>query len=81
MQKFSKSNPYNVQIVPVYLNLDCENNFPFVNAPVNAENKRTITRQNNGVHPSRDGYSQIGDTFFCWMKSVLDAQAKTSVKK
>ena len=80
LQKFSKSNPYNVQIIPVYLNLDCENNFPFVNAPVNAENKRTITRQNNGVHPSRDGYNQIGDTFFCWMKSVLDAQDKTSAK-
>ena len=80
MQKFAKSNPYNVQIVPVYLNLDCENNFPFVNAPVNSGNKRTVIRQNNGVHPSVDGYNQIGDSFFCWMKAMLDTQDKQAAK-
>ena len=79
MQKFAKNNPYNVQIVPVYLNLDCENNFPLVSVPVNAGNRRKITRLNNGVHPSADGYRQIGDTFYCWMKSVLAQQS--AVKK
>ena len=79
MQKFAKSNPYNVQIVPVYLNLDCENNFPIANVPINAGNKRKINRLNNGVHPAADGYRQIGDTFYCWMKSVLAQQS--AVKK
>ncbi|MBR2911300.1 MAG: SGNH/GDSL hydrolase family protein [Lentisphaeria bacterium] len=79
MQKFAKNNPYNVQIVPVYLNLDCENNFPLVSVPVNAGNRRKITRLNNGVHPSADGYRQIGDTFYCWMKAVLAQQS--AVKK
>ena len=81
IQKFAKANPYNVQIIPVYLNLDCENNFPIVQSPVNSGNKRTLQRLNNGVHPSRDGYYQIGDTFYCWMKAVLDAQDKAAAKK
>lgn len=81
LQKFAKSNPYNVQIVPIYLNLDCENNFPIANVPINAGNKRTVNRLNNGVHPSVDGYDQIGDTFFCWMKSALAAQDKSAGKK
>ena len=79
MQKFAKANPYNVQIVPVYLNLDCENNFPIAQEFINAGNKRKIARLNNGVHPSADGYRQIGDTFYCWMKSVLAQQS--AVKK
>ena len=79
MQKFAKNNPYNVQIVPVYLNLDCENNFPIAQEFINAGNKRKMARLNNGVHPSADGYRQIGDTFYCWMKSVLAQQS--AVKK
>ena len=80
MQKIAKSNPYNVQLVPVYLNLDCENNFPIAQEVINAGNKRRIARLNNGVHPSADGYRQIGDTFYCWMKAVLADQEKTAVK-
>lgn len=80
MQKIAKSNPYNVQLVPVYLNLDCENNFPIAQEFINAGNTRKIARLNNGVHPSADGYRQIGNTFYCWMKSVLAAQDKAAVK-
>ena len=58
-----------------------ENNFPIANVPINAGNKRTVNRLNNGVHPSVDGYDQIGDTFFCWMKSALAAQDKSAGKK
>ena len=80
LEKFAKSNPYNVQIVPVYLNLDCENNFPIVNDPVNQGNRRRIPRLNNGVHPAPDGYRQIGDTFYCWLKAVLADQEKAAGK-
>ena len=71
MRKFEKANPYKVEIVPVYLNLDCENNFPTVTEAVNQDNGKKIVRQNNVVHPAPAGYRQIGDTFYCWMKSVL----------
>ena len=80
MEKFAKANPYNVRIVPIYLALDCENNFPIINAPINAGNKRHIARLNNGVHPSPDGYRQMGDAFYCWMKSVLAEQDKAAAK-
>jgi lysophospholipase L1-like esterase len=81
MRKFSQANPYKVELVPVYLNLDCENNFPTVTEAVNQGNDKKITRQNNGVHPAPAGYRQIGDTFYCWMKSVLarkQAQQQTA---
>ena len=71
MRKFASDNPYKVEVVPVYLNLDCENNFPTVTEAVNQDNAKKITRQSNGVHPAPAGYRQIGDTFYCWMKSVL----------
>ena len=71
MQKFAKSNPYKVELVPVYLNLDCENNFPAVRENVNGGNVKRMIRQSNGVHPSPEGYRQIGDTYYCWMKAVL----------
>ena len=81
MQKIAKSNPYNVQLVPVYLNLDCENNFPIAQEFINSGNKRKIARLNNGVHPAADGYRQMGDTFYCWMKAVLAQQDKAAAKK
>ena len=81
MEKFAKSNPYNVRIVPIYLALDCEHNFPIINAPINAGNKRLITRLNNGVHPSADGYRQIGNAFYCWMKAVIAEENKAAEKK
>ncbi len=69
MKKFN-GDP-KISLIPTYVNLDCENNFPVAHEPVNAGNGQKITRQNNGVHPAAAGYNQIGDTFYCWLKSRL----------
>jgi len=29
-----------------------------------------VRRLNNGVHPSAEGYQQIGDVLYSWLKSL-----------
>jgi lysophospholipase L1-like esterase len=45
--------------VPTELNLDPIDGYPV----------------NNGVHPNPEGYAQIGDSFYAWMKSWLERGA------
>ena len=67
--KKSKELKYN--IVPVYMNIDTENNYPEECQPINSDNAKTVLRQNNGVHPAQAGYYQMGDTLYCWIKAYL----------
>lgn len=64
----------NLWLVPAYLNLDCRHNYPEADVPVNARATRTVTRQNNGVHPASDGYRQIGDSIYAWLKYVINTE-------
>lgn len=43
---------------------DSEYNMPAVEMPVNARSKKTEFVGTNGVHPSMDGYLQLGDVFY-----------------
>lgn len=61
----------NIWIVPAWVNLDCVNNYPAATAPANATATVNVSRQNNGVHPSAEGYRQIGDSLYAWMKAML----------
>lgn len=70
-EKFGNSENENISIIPAYLNIDCENNYPTANVPVNARSKKVFARPNNGVHPAADGYFQIADSLFAWMKYKL----------
>ncbi len=67
LRKFGDS----VSLIPTFVNLDCENNFPVQSEKINAHNEQEIVRQSNGVHPAPSGYNQIGDTFYCWLKNQL----------
>ena len=60
-----------VSVIPVYLNLDTENNFPVREENINLDNPRLILRQNNALHPADAGYNQIGDTFYCWWENTI----------
>lgn len=59
-----------VHIIPTYVGLDCEHNYPAESVVVNARSDMTVLRQNNGVHPSSSGYAQIGDIVYAWLKSL-----------
>ena len=70
-QKINRSNPYNVSLIPVFINLDCENNYPVKLENINARSQKKVLRHIQNVHPSQEGYHQIGDTFYCWLKYQL----------
>ena len=61
----------NLVVVPVYMNIDTENNFPTRLQNVNEGNPARIVRQSNGVHPAKAGYYQMGDTLYCYVKALL----------
>ncbi len=74
-----KSKEMKFIIVPVYINIDTENNYPWDEQPLNGENPAKILRQNNGVHPAKPGYYQMGDVLYCRLKAWLaenDPKAK-----
>ena len=70
-----KSKELKFNIVPTYINIDTENNFPVRNEAVNEGNPAKILRQSNGVHPARPGYYQMGDTLYCRLKAWLAESA------
>ncbi|MBN1341594.1 MAG: SGNH/GDSL hydrolase family protein [Phycisphaerae bacterium] len=60
-----------VTLIPAYVNVDCLHNYPKQTAPWNARTSETGARLCNGVHPSAEGYRQIGDSVYAWMKARL----------
>lgn len=70
IEKYSNREAEKLFLVPTYINLDCLNNYPAASVPPNSSSVVTITRLNNGVHPAKSGYQQIGDTLFAWLKSL-----------
>ncbi|MEX2172190.1 MAG: GDSL-type esterase/lipase family protein [Pirellulales bacterium] len=60
-----------IYLVPNYLNLDADNHYPTWSPPINARADETMTRVNNGTHPSEAGYQQIGDVVYCWIVNML----------
>lgn len=70
LEKYAGREAERIFLVPTYINLDCQHNYPSATAPANSTSELPIARQNNGVHPSAPGYHQIGDTLFAWLKGL-----------
>lgn len=64
-----------IELIPAYVNLDTVNNYPKITAPANARTAVEVTRLSNGVHPSREGYHQMADSLYCWLKNWCTAAA------
>ena len=69
-----KSKELNFRLVPMYINLDTENNTILTSEPVNAENPQKVKIHSNGIHPAACGYYQMGDTLYCHLKAWLARQ-------
>ena len=72
IEKFGNEKVKNVSLIPVFVGLDCENNFPMANEALNSHNPKEVMRHYNGVHPADSGYQQIADSFYCWLKYKLN---------
>jgi lysophospholipase L1-like esterase len=66
---FSGREKDHIHLVAAHLNLDPVNGFPSATVPAHARTEVTTIRQINGVHPSAEGYRQIGDAVYAWMRS------------
>ena len=71
IERYGSGKYPNVSLIPAYVNLDCENNFPVVSEPVSSRNSAKTVRQANGLHPAQEGYLQIADSFYAWLKFKL----------
>lgn len=71
ISKFGGREEENLFLIPVYVNLDCVNNYPQREEPISARNPKKIFRGNDGFHPAQEGYLQIADSFYAWFKYEL----------
>lgn len=58
-------------VIPIYLALDTENNFPVQQERANARSSRKVPRQSNALHPLPGGYQQSADLVYAWIKYQL----------
>jgi lysophospholipase L1-like esterase len=70
METFGNRENENLFLVPAWLNLDSVHGFPEEEQKAHAHSDTSIMRQNNGVHPSPEGYRQIGDSVYAWLRWV-----------
>lgn len=67
--KYAGQEANRIYIVPSNVNLDTVNNMSrAAAAPINSRTTLTSQRQNNGVHPATEGYRQIGDAVWAFLK-------------
>ncbi|TMV48639.1 SGNH/GDSL hydrolase family protein [Paenibacillus mesophilus] len=62
------SNHKGIELIPLHINLDTARNMPVELIEGNARNMRTEIRQCNGVHPAPEGYRQMADVLYAWLK-------------
>ena len=70
MKHYGGREAEQIYVVPAYVNLDTERGFPTRTAPANARSGEEIGRVIDGVHLTREGYAQIADSIYCWLKAV-----------
>ena len=69
LETFSDREESNVYLVPAWLNLDPIDGFPSRESKAHAHSETMVRRQINGVHPSQEGYWQMGDAIYAWLRS------------
>jgi lysophospholipase L1-like esterase len=71
LEQYGPREAEGITIIPAYVSLDCLHNYAASTGPWNAHTAATGPRLNNGVHPSAEGYRQIGDSVYAWLKALL----------
>ena len=71
MAKYGNREKENIYLIPAYVNIDTAHNYRKLSAPINSRNSEKITRLNSGVHPSTEGYQQMADSLYSWVKSIF----------
>jgi lysophospholipase L1-like esterase len=68
LEQYGGRESEGIQLVATHCNLDCVHNYPEESVTWNADTDVKTLRQNNGAHPAKSGYDQIGDAVYGWLK-------------
>lgn len=68
LERYTGRDSEGIQLIATHGNLDCVHNYPEESVAWNADTEVKGLRQNNGVHPAKAGYDQIGDAVYAWLK-------------
>ena len=66
---FKAREAENIYVVPLNTCLDTVNNMSTETVAVNSRNAKQVVRQSNGIHPALEGYNQMADAIWYWLKS------------
>ena len=81
MQEFGNREAEKIFIVPAHLNLDGAHHFPSVETNLNARSEIKKQLFNNEVHPSTEGYAQIADSIYGWLKFLAEQSEFNDARK
>jgi lysophospholipase L1-like esterase len=70
-EHYANSESDKVFLVPWNVVIDPERSWTTTNALANSHTTDTVDRHNNGVHPSGDGYAQMGDQMFAAINALV----------
>jgi lysophospholipase L1-like esterase len=65
---FKNKEKDNIYLIPVNVNLDTLHNMPGKMVPANSRTDKMIFRQDDPVHPAKEGHFQIADVIFSFIK-------------
>jgi lysophospholipase L1-like esterase len=70
IKHYAGAEKRNVYLVPSYVDFDVERHYPTWTAPASARATQSLVRVKNGTHPSPEGYQQMADAIYCWLKAI-----------
>ena len=70
-EKYGGREEENLWLLASHLNVDTVNNYPARPEKANARSEAEVVRQTNGVHPAAEGYRQVADTIYGWLRWML----------
>ena len=65
-----------IKSVPLHQCIDPHSSYLTGSFPINARNKKKVTRDRNGLHPSITGGYQLGDAIYCWLRKELEKKSE-----
>lgn len=69
--QFGNREGSNLFIVPYGSSLDTVNNFNSTTELANSRSAVMVTRENNSLHPGINGYPQMADSTYYWLKNMV----------
>ena len=72
VEMIGKLNDPKIRLIPLHHVLDSEGSFFKKTYPVFARSAKTVQRDSNALHYSKEGGAQIGDALYCWLRKQLE---------